>query len=348
VTNPDGPAPAASPFQALAGAARVFRNAVLFLGACALGCAAIGRFAPFPEVPGVYPKWRHFREHAAEYDTIFVGSSRFFHQIIPHQFDAEVAKAGIEVNSFNFAYDGMWPPETFYLLRQVLSLQPPRLKWVVFDLMDINSRLDERTEGTMRMAYWHDWRHTRMALRDVEETGWRGQQRRELLLGHAMLGLRQMLNLGRGGDALRSHLMPPSKPRKISWDGHEGWEVGPDEVLSGEALKRFTATVATLPDRLRPIPVRPVFRDALADLIAAVRAAGAEPIFVIAPTINPAENFTGVPGNASVWAFNNPAEYPALFDPDSHYDDWHLNEKGAIAFTGLLAQRFIERNKKHP
>ena len=55
--------------------------------------------------------------------------------------------------SFNFGYDGMWPPESFYLLRQLLALRPAPAKWVVIDLMDINTQLDERNNSTLRMAY---------------------------------------------------------------------------------------------------------------------------------------------------------------------------------------------------
>ena len=89
-----------------------------------------------------------------------------------------------------------------------------------------------------------------------------------------------------------------------------------------------------------PVPVRPVFRDALREVIADVRSAGAEPIFVIAPTINPVENYGGIPDDAAVWSFNNPGEVPALYEPAHRYDLWHLNHQGAVQFTALLAERF--------
>ena len=44
-----------------------------------------------------------------------------------------------------------------------------------------------------------------------------------------------------------------------------------------------------------------------------MRRARAEPIFVIAPTINGAENFTEIPDGAAVIPLNDPAQYP---DPD--------------------------------
>lgn len=329
---PSSPAPLRLP--------RAVLNCVLFLLACAAGCAAIGRVAPFPEVPGIYPKWTHFREHRDEIDVLFLGSSRFYHQIIPAQFDAAVGG----VRSFNFGYDGMWPPESFYLLRQLLALRPPRLKWVVIDLMDINYRLDERNVSTLRMAYWHDLRHTAIAFRDILGSRFHPSQKFDLLMEHGRLCAQQLLNLGRGADALNT-LLAPKAPRKrgYSWTDFAGFEVGPAHGMEGSERDGFVRTVERLKKGIAPAPVRPVFRDALADLIADVRRAGAEPIFVIAPTINGAENFTEVPGNATVFGFNDPVKHPELFDPAHHYDAWHLNEKGAVDFTRLLAEKFIER-----
>lgn len=345
--KPDGPESAATSVQARTSAARIVLNGALFIGVFLIACLVLGKIAPFPEVPGIFPKWRYFREDLAKYDTLFVGSSRFYHQIIPQQFDAEVMKAGGRTKSFNFAYDGMWPPESFYFLRRILALHPPRLKWVVFDLMDINTQLDDRNNTTLRMAYWHDFEHTRIAVREIAESRRKPSQKRDLIERHLRLCVQHVLNIGRGSDLLQTRLAPaPKKKRRYSWDQHDGWEVGPDRLMEGAKLQEYLDAVARMGFGLAPNPVRPVFRDALAELIADVRRAGAEPIFVIAPTINPVENYTNVPGDVPVWAFNDPNQFPQLFAPDRHYDAWHLNEKGAIEFTSLLAERFNAMSRR--
>ncbi len=324
---------------------QALRNGVLFLAACAAGCALVGRFAPFPEVPGIFPKWRHFQQHRDRIDVLFLGSSRFYHQIIPAQFDAAVGS----VRSFNFGYDGMWPPESFYLLRQLLARQPARLKWVVIDLMDINTQLDERNNSTLRMAYWHDLAHTRIAFADILASKFHPGQKFDLLAQHGRLCFSQLLNLGSGADLLASRL-EEKKPRKkpYTWETTAGFEAGPDRAMEGREREGFVSTVERLKKGIAPVPVSPAFRAALSDLIADVRRAGAEPIFVIAPTINGRENFTGIPGDAAVFAFNDPAQYPELFNPEKHYDAWHLNEQGAVDFTAVLAGKFIERMKAQP
>ncbi|MEA3208641.1 MAG: hypothetical protein QOE70_1698 [Chthoniobacter sp.] len=325
---------------------RTLLNGALFLAVCAAACALLGWLAPIPEVPGIYPKWNHFREHRDQLDVLFLGSSRFYHQIIPPQFDAAVEAAGGKVRSFNFGYDGMWPPESFYLLRQLLALRPARLKWVVVDLMDINTQLDGRNNSTLRMAYWHDWQHTRMAFREIMEVRHQWSDRLELLAQHGRLWFSQAINLGRGAELLDRRLAPkPPRKRAYTWEATAGYEAGPDHGMTGKIREGYLSTVERLGRQLPPAPVRPVFRDALRDLIADVRRAGAEPIFVIAPTINGRENFTEIPDGAAVFALNNPAEYPELFNPDHHYDAWHLNEKGAVDFTAILAKKFIGQTK---
>jgi len=347
VIHPAGPASADfPPPNTPPRLARALLNAVLFLAACAAGCALLGRVAPFPEVPGIYPKWTHFREHRDDFDVLFLGSSRFYHQIIPAQFDAAVGAAGQRVNSFNFGYDGMWPPESYYLLRQLLALRPARLKWVVIDLMDLDFRLDERTASTKRMAYWHDLPHTLLACRDILASRDSSGKKASLLAKHGSLCVQQFLNLGRGAETV-DDLLAPRPPRKKDyfWAPLAGYEPHDRHMEAGER-ESFLLAVEGLKKGLFPATLRPVFRDALAAIIRDVRCAGAKPVFVIAPTIKASENFTAVPDGAPVFAFNDPTKFPQLFDPARHYDSWHLNATGAVDFTRELAAKFLEHQNR--
>ncbi len=324
--------------------ARSLFHALLFLLACAAGCAVLGKIAPFPDVPGIYPKWSYFREHRDRIDVLFLGSSRFYHQIIPAQFEAA---AGSHLRSFNFGYDGMWPPESFYLLRQLLAMRPAKLKWVVIDLMDINTQIDDRNNSTLRTAYWHDLRHTALAFHNILDSAFHPSQKAGFLLQHASLCGARMMNLGSGADLLQTRLNPrPARRRPYTWADTAGFEAGPDRELEGKVREGYLATVERLKASLPPQPVRPIFRQALREIIADVRRAGAEPIFVIAPTLNARENFTDIPDGAAVIALNDPNQHPELFDPAKHYDGWHLNPRGAIDFTAILARKFLEHREE--
>ncbi len=319
------------------------RNAVTFFAALALGCTALFQLREFPDLLGVGPKYEYYRAHKDRYNVLFVGSSRFYHQIIPQQFDATVGDvAGQQVRSFNLGYDGMWPPESYYLVRQILALRPQALRWVFIDLMDVNVNLDERNDSTQRSAYWHDPRHTMLAWRHLwyESRHPRGERLR-LSIAHGLLLARQVVNIGAGVRRLQAALTTPKgwkQPKE--WAGREGFNPGPDTPMVEPQLTGYQDTVARLRRSLPPNPVGPVLRSGMADLIRDIRQAGAEPVFVIAPTLNARENFTDLPEGAALLAFNDPNRFPVLFEPETHYDGWHLNERGAQSFTELLARRF--------
>src|SRR5581483_5631765 len=149
---------------------RVIRG--MAVGTCFCLAAAvtawfISRLLPFPSVPEGPSRFRYFAERKDQFDTIFIGSSRVRHQVIPPQFDAETAARGAATHSFNLGYSGMWPPESYYYLRQILALHPRRLRWVVIELMDYRFGQAEEQAATVRSVYWHDAKHTAMAWRLV-------------------------------------------------------------------------------------------------------------------------------------------------------------------------------------
>jgi hypothetical protein len=297
---------------------------------------------PFPNVPYVAEKLQYFDAHKDRVDTIFIGSSRMVSQIIPAEFDAETAAGGAPTHSFNLACAGMWPPESFYFLRQILKLRPAHLKWVLIDLMNVDSRVFEGNDGTQRAEYWHDGRHTFMALRDVLDSGRSLPETRVQLWKHVRIFAKRWVRTGRGQEWLESQFTLSKRARKPGWIDKGGFDPTANGSLTGDNLQHFLETVAVLRKGLPRQPMRPVFFDALQEIAADVRRMGAEPAFILAPTVNARENYAGLPSGVTVLAFNDPAQYPILFEPDLHFDAWHLNEKGAVPYTRLLARRFVE------
>jgi hypothetical protein len=347
--NPPAGTVPASPANAAPGLLRAARNAAIFLVALATVCAVIRAALPLPIGTGLSDKWFYFGKAKDRYDVLFVGSSRLYHGVIPPQFDARVKEvSGREMRSFNFACDAVWPPESLWLLRQILALEPARLRWVFLDCMDIVPQLDEHNIATQRTATWHDWRHTLMAWRAVAELPLPLREKWPLCTRHGTLLLRQWTNQGRGAEwlAVESGLAkkkkrPRGEPSKL-WKDAEGYNAESDRPLAEPARAKFQLSVAAQKKGFPPAPIRPSFRTALAEIVAEVRAAGAEPILVLTPTVLAPENFRGLPENVAVWRYHDVNEYPALYEIENHFDRMHLNHAGAQIFTDLLATRFGE------
>jgi hypothetical protein len=338
-----------------AGIGRLVLNGAIFLSAGALAAMAIGAGLSFPrDVDIISPKYQYFAAHRNDYDVLFIGSSRFFHQIIPKQFDQAVAgDGGPKVRSINMAYDAVWPPESFYFLRQLLALHASRLHWVVIELMAIDPRLSK--DPTNRDAYWHDLYDTRLALdaipnwpqlEMVEHDHYAKSQRPAALVlakkrwtsTHRELLLEMWSNLGRGTRLLQPTLDSPQS-KKDDWMETEGYRPEPEAGLQGDERKKFVSDLAGIKAQLATAKMGPLLAGAVEVISNQVREANATPIFVITPTLNDKENFVPTPGMILL-PFNDPRKYPDLYDPDLFFDSFHLNPAGAIKFTDALARTF--------
>ncbi len=334
---------------------RTLLNSALFCAVLSGSCWAIREALPFPKVLGVYQKWLYFQQHKDEFDAVFIGSSRVYHGVIPPQFDARVkAATGRTLRTFNFAYDAMWPPESLYMTRQILAMKPAKLRWVFIECLDIYADLDPSVRDTRRTAYWHDVRHTAMALAAVRDQKFKPLDKWDLSMTHSAILLRNWTSQGRGAEWLSYETGVERRKKDSRWEPPDAWKNDAgyqpeDEApLAGAELQRFTAAVEARRKSFPPAPMLPSLRKAFAEILAEIRAAGIEPIVMVTPTVLPRENFDGFPPGVAVWRYHNPNGYPALYDPVNRHDFTHLNHAGAQIFTELLATRFATMLNEKP
>jgi hypothetical protein len=331
---------------------RALLPTALFLVALAGTCSAIRMAQPFPKVLGIYQKWLYYQKHKEEIDLLFIGSSRVYHSVIPQQFDARVKEAGGgELRSFNFGYDAMWPPESLYMTRQILSVQPSRLRWIVLECLDIYADLNEETRYTRRTAYWHDWTHTRMAWEAIADQQYDPVRSWDLLTAHGEILTRNWMSQGRGAELL-GYRFGVERQKKASrweppdaWKHSEGYEPEDDQPLAGSELDRFVRATAERRKKFPPVTMRPSLKRAYLAILEEIKRAGIQPIVLITPTVRADENFSGFPPDVPVWSYHDPNEYPGLYEPANRHDFTHLNHAGAELLTTLLGQRFAAYRK---
>jgi hypothetical protein len=315
------------------------RNAAAFLLALAAGCAAICAGLPSLYVGGLSEKLEHLRAHRGKFDTIYIGSSRVYHAFDPAEFD----RATGSTHSFNFGIDGMRPPESFYVLREVLKLRLP-LRHVFIELSDFQSKINSANVGSARYVHWHDCRHTAQVLRHIAAAPMPAGERAAQALVHAGCFLRRLSNLGRGPELLAAKMRGSRSPRSlpVSWKDRAGFEVqSTPPAMAGEARVRFESAVSFLQKNgMARTTVPPLLAGALREVLAELHAAGAQPVLVISPTIVGRENLVGLTEagiDAPVIAFTDPNRYPAIFRAENHCDEQHVNAAGAAEFTRALA-----------
>lgn len=349
-----GVAPRVSPWGDGAGWARALLNTAVFLVAVAGGCAAIHATRPFPKAPGVYEKYLHFRKHLDDYDVLFVGSSRFYHAIIPQRFEERVAAAsGQKVRAFNIAFDAMQPPESYFFLREILALKPQGLQWVFFEAGPMETRIYPG-RPLLRDVYWHDVTHTRLVLQAIGRESISMREKSRRATEHAAFALTCLTNADLGAQWLRPRLGLEKRDQDKRYRPPKDWadtagyaQLHEARLVTDKKLWRYLQKVAERAPG-PPLTVPAFWRRELERVVKEIRAIGAQPIFVNPPSVQGRENYWGYPEDVPLFRFQDSTKFPELFEAAHHYDQGHLNHEGAEILTDLLSARFVELLNRPP
>ncbi len=333
--------------------ARALCNVAIFLAALCLACAAIHSSLPVPEISEVREKLDFLQAHIDEYDTLFLGTSRVYHGIMPEVFDEANRRAGAHSRSFNAGVDGMHPPEDLYFFEQIAKMRPRRLRRVFIEVNAIQIHVRDANRGTDRMIYWHDLARLAWILRetfDIEPAKhWRATFGRyasaaaEALPTHIDCFLQNMSNIGRGAGSrwfLAGRGGGRSRSAELGGRGDGYFEMPRSEMTPSERANYAMRTRNLLSHPRESEYGSAPSQKLLRQFVQAVRAIGAEPVLLVMPRTaygsmvpKPSEGPWPV-----VFNFENPARYPALYEESTRADGDHFNGKGAKLFTEMLAQ----------
>ena len=373
VTNPTHSPPAKN------GRSRRRRRASLlskYVGQILIGCLTfflaaflLGRLVPSPAIPPgivfISPKYDYYQAHKDDYDTLFFGSSRIYSQVIPKIFDETTEVEGRSLNSYNFGIPAMRAIDSAVLLKEVLANPPKNLKWVFFE-----STLDKgyepiRNARTPRAIYWHNWENTKFAARYVLSSDESLPSKAVLLYSHLLPCLYHYLGVGR----LFSQWLPSNFSEEelgvaAQFTATEGFYALSDE--SAAERQHFLSTQQDYLDSVSVLAGRTTraawypkddsqsgsksdnYLSAnkamlINQVVEAVRAAGAEPIFIDPPSLYLDNDFQLAKQLGLVdrlLMYRDPDRYPQLYVPENRYDIDHLNQAGAEAFSQFIAKDF--------
>jgi hypothetical protein len=331
---------------------RKFINPALAAAAFIGTCSLFYHLLPPPEVEGVTPKLQFFRSHQDEFDTLFIGSSRIYHQISPAIFDDVMRTRGVSTRSFNFGIDGMHLPESFYVLELVLASKPRQLKWVFIEFDNLQVLPWPGYRGTQRLLYWHDWTRTSFLVHKLFHYNifkpQHGEKQREYLGIHLALFAKKFCNVGAVSVLIRERFLPeldPPTAAKVLGPRHDGFFAGDVQMSSAQkiAYERALAQAREL-QIAKPRVVDPYADKAFRLCAQEILKQGAVPIFVVPPAVGagPVAFRTSASPPGVVLAFNDYDAFSALFRADVRANEGHLNKTGAEEFTRVLAKRFAD------
>jgi len=332
---------------------------VFFAGLCGVA-RMLNRTEPFGEVPLVRDKWAYWQQHKDEFDVVFIGTSRVIRGVMPSVFDRMTAAGGVPTRSYNFGIDGMFPPEDAFVAEHVLATKPAKLRWVVVEMGVFLGDFEGRAPKSIRSVYWHDWTRTWLCMREklwpkkkrVKLKEWFKTEKGEpsamsVALTHLDVFIVQALNIGRGANWWeRVAFNRPIKFEDFGQQPDGFLPIPGNPEMKGEILARFEKEMA---DRektpARVVPLRPYSQESFDRIHKAARAAGANVIFLVAPTTG---ELAGRPEGVPTFNYRDIKKYPELFEKDARVDPAHMSAKGAELFTRRLAADFIDLAKSQP
>jgi len=330
--------------------------------------AAIVRlFVPWPVGVGMQAKMEYFLDHADEFDTLIIGSSRTVRGLDNKLVEQRLAEAGVEMHTFNLAVGGMRSFEQDFLLHRVLEMHLPRVRRIFYEggpvgmgLRDDHIFRNPPNLETERGVFWHSIGETANvlgAIRRLPVPLWR---KLDLAETHLLLCAWKVVNYGKGESILerwretdeRREMREADEARIAKGSGHEGLEDATGRTRSKE-LDDLADDPGPFEQRMREIPAEnamdvpldTVDVDIYREQFAAAKAAGVELIYFIPP------GYEGSPERLrlhelgvipTLLDFNDPAKYPALFRFDHRFDKGHLNRAGVEVFSRAFADAVLE------
>jgi len=307
-------------------------------------CMVLSAVLPERRLPEITNKMTYFRRHAVEFDTLFIGSSRFYHGISPKVFDATAVAAGRATHSFNLGIDDMKPPESLETLEKVLRVHPVQTIFLELCRLQIDPHAPDQT--TERDAAWHRWRWTEAVLREIpggrnlglysRHARWRG-----LFQVHLGLWLQNFVNLGRG-----QIWTVPGEPvsqgmRELGPDG-DGF--APRPAIPWTDAHDFTKLVGQIHRGEVELEWTddPQLLRLMEEVAGECERHGSQLILVIPPTLS---SMPRPLDKVPTLAYNDPRKYPELFSAAEHSDWEHLAEQGAMRFSQALARDYAQMSE---
>lgn len=243
----------------------------------------------------------------------------------------------------------MHPPESFFVIEQLLALQPRKLRAIFFEFEGVQVDWWRAGAGTRRLAYWHDWKQTSLvigrAMNPRGDSPWfakifRALMRRRAITLHLGLFLRHFANVGAISDWVSN--------RKGDQPGFQG-QLGPANngyqpplsPMPAERIPRFTEKLQHEIGSARPQFVDPYAGKAYREYAARFAALGCRSFFVVTPVVTQSPLRFHPPPPGPVFSFNRAKRYPQLFDPAQRADEGHLTQTSADEFTRLLAKDYL-------
>jgi hypothetical protein len=331
-------------------------NVGLGLTGFALATLFVRAVAPHYELPGASLKLERIAQAAQSerpYDVLVMGPSSTWHAFDPALFDAELARRGHDLRSFNLGLDGMLAAGSLQLIERMADAPPAGVSWILVDGESLDKALRDRKPRDRGVIGWHRPRTTWILSRLAAAAPGSLERRADAVARHIFSGACEVLNAGRATDRLGRWLgsLSPEPEGEILGERRDGFSVFPAprsaQFFEGSVPWENFARRREELQREEPLTgdVHPAALEFYAHIEAGIRSLGAEPAFVLGPSVYRQRELLEARAMGRVGhilRLDQPARFPSLYHFRARYDKNYLNADGASVYSRELAAIFAD------
>ncbi|MEO5345907.1 MAG: hypothetical protein H7834_05960 [Magnetococcus sp. YQC-9] len=304
-----------------------------------------------PYIGLISEKLDHLERNHDQVDIVFLGASDYGAAIDPVELDAAMAASGCQERSFNFGIDGLNAVEFRWLMEQLQAKFANKLPRLIIGIPSHNYQLSEGR--STRTQFFLNFSNLYYYLYDIWNLPRQKMARARMLMD---LALKYGREAGQGGELY-----------EWLFDGQRGSSDNSARIARIDARRGYLAdaTVNTpqelqqLAERVGQIvqevdtQYRSDYYDRLygegtqrrmTPLIDTARRLGFDVGVLFGPSLSHylasatvQRHLRGAYPEIPVWHYNDPKQWPELFDAANLANATHLNASGAKAFSQRLA-----------
>jgi len=283
----------------------------------------------------------------------FIGSSVTFRQTIPSLFDKIINNP--TNYSFNIAIDGAMPPQTFYILDNLLE-QDSTIDYVFFEVNSFDN-LGPKIFQSTRSKYYFNIGYLILCTKYLYYSTLRLIYKGGMAAKYVVTFIENTLKIGMREDFLKYIKDTNIHQMRIVGENKDGFRAFPnDKTRNKEMLERlptyikntknlFTTTYASLNDS-KNTSYNKELRNCFLKQLKKADKKGVKLIFILNPV---AFAFDEIPEMVALFyslpATNrldlaDPFKHSEFYQLENRWDEGHLNEKGALLYSQKLSKLF--------
>jgi len=310
-----------------------------------------------PHRPNLVDERREMALVAREYcEILFVGPSYVFAGVEPDVFDAEARRIGLNVRSCKFGVSGLKGYDLKLNIESLLEHDWPRLELIVIDItLGEGVAFAEENWFKPRVLEWHTVGSIPWLLAYYADDGRSWREKGPLVLAHLEHVAAHYTRLGGGQELLEDvklfeRLAGPKRRKPRDSQASDANEVFREDEKTRITGAEFEYRIRTLRKKKaeRMKSRRLSSGEWPLELRELVRSHHREAYFLFAPVLytrTPPKNALHGRDKLVVLDFNDPDRFPDLYREEVRGSSHHLNEKGGLVYSALLAREFRKLEK---